>query len=265
MTKISQYHSKQLDENGVIEWSEREHQTWNQLLTRQSATIDHACQQYQDGLAYLALSNTHIPDLSSLSNQLYQASGWQVEPVPALINFDRFFQLLANRQFPVATFIRHPEDLDYLQEPDIFHEIYGHCPMLTDPAFAEFTHTYGKIGVSASHQQRVYLARLYWFTVEFGLIRNHEQLQIYGGGILSSPKETQHALKLDDYQTKVTHVPFNIQDVLRTPYRIDKLQTQYFYLQSIEDLFEISQLPLLQLVDEAIATGVKTATEGNNL
>lgn len=139
------------------------------------------------------------------------ATGWSVAAVPALISFDRFFALLANRQFPVATFIRRRDELDYLQEPDIFHEIFGHCAMLTNPAFAHFTHLYGQLGLQASKDQRVFLARLYWFTVEFGLLATPDGLRIYGGGILSSIGETAYALSGQPLLQ-----PFDLLTVLRT-------------------------------------------------
>lgn len=132
--------------------------------------------------------------------------------MPALIPFDTFFELLASRRFPVATFIRSPEELDYLKEPDIFHELFGHCPMLTAPSFAEFTATYGRLGKAATHKERVYLARLYWLTVEFGLVDTPAGRRIYGGGIISPPKETLHALS-----EVPEHLPFNPVEAMRTP------------------------------------------------
>ncbi len=173
-----------------------------------------------------------------------------------MISFDRFFQLLANKEFPVATFIRSREEFDYLQEPDVFHEIFGHCAMLTHPAFAEFTHTYGKLGLAASKEDRVYLARLYWFTIEFGLLNSKDGLRIYGGGILSSPGETQYAIGSDVPERKA----FDVVDVLRTPYRIDIMQPVYFMINSINDLFDVSQLDLMAMVQQARIFGF-TCTE----
>ena len=149
-----------------------------------------ACQEYLDGIEQLGLPHERIPQLDEINRVLQATTGWRVARVPALIPFQTFFELLASQQFPVATFIRTPEELDYLQEPDIFHEIFGHCPLLTNPWFAEFTHTYGKLGLKASKEERVFLARLYWMTIEFGLVETDQGKRIYGGGILSSPKET---------------------------------------------------------------------------
>ena len=154
----------------------------------------------------------------------------------------------------MATFIRSRDEFDYLQEPDIFHEIFGHCPLLTNPAFAHFTHTYGKLGLAATPQQRVYLARLYWFTVEFGLVHTPEGLRIYGGGILSSPGETKYALS-----DEPDHQDMAVLDALRTPYRIDIMQPHYFVLDSIESLFDIAKLDLMSLVSKAQQLGLHPA------
>jgi phenylalanine-4-hydroxylase len=168
---------------------------WNTLITRQLKVIEgRACQEYLDGIEKLGLPHDRIPQLGEINKVLGATTGWQVARVPALIPFQTFFELLASKQFPVATFIRTREELDYLQEPDIFHEIFGHCPLLTNPWFAEFTHTYGKLGLQASKEERVYLARLYWMTIEFGLLETPQGRRIYGGGILSSPKETVYCL-----------------------------------------------------------------------
>jgi len=134
----------------------------------------------------------------------------------------------------------------------VFHEIFGHCAMLTHPAFAEFTHTYGKLGLAASKEDRVYLARLYWFTIEFGLLNSKDGLRIYGGGILSSPGETQYAIGSDVPERKT----FDVVDVLRTPYRIDIMQPVYFMINSINDLFDVSQLDLMAMVQQARTLGL---------
>ncbi|MCF4008003.1 MULTISPECIES: phenylalanine 4-monooxygenase [Gammaproteobacteria] len=253
MTKTSKYQSRQSDDQGIIHWSAEENQIWHELITRQLSVIEgKACAEYMAGLEKLQLPQDRIPQLEEVSQVLRECTGWECAEVPALISFDKFFELLANKRFPVATFIRSREEFDYLQEPDIFHEIFGHCAMLTNPAFAEFTHTYGKLGLAASKQDRVYLARLYWFTIEFGLLNTADGLRIYGGGILSSPGETQYALGSDIPERKV----FDAVDVLRTPYRIDIMQPIYFMINSIDDLFDISQLDMMQLVNQARALGL---------
>lgn len=251
--KKTQYVSRQSDEQGVIHWSREENEIWQQLYERQVTLLPgRACSQYMQGLDLLKLSEDRIPQLRDIDEVLMRETGWKTAEVPALINFTDFFTLLANKQFPVATFIRSKEEFDYLQEPDIFHEIFGHCPLLTNPAFAHFTHTYGKLGLAANKEDRGYLARLYWFTVEFGLLKTPEGLRIYGGGILSSPGETHYALESDipeRYDLKPV-------DVLRTPYRIDIMQPLYYVLEEFDNLFDIAQMDIMALVEQAKALGL---------
>ncbi len=199
--KTTHYVAREPDAQGHIHYPDAEHAVWQTLVERQLKLLEgRACQEYLDGLDQLALPRERIPQLGEINRVLAATTGWQVERVPALIPFQRFFELLASKRFPVATFIRTPEELDYLQEPDIFHEIFGHCPLLTNPWFAEFTHTYGQLGLAASKEERVYLARLYWMTVEFGLVDTPAGRRIYGGGILSSPKETLYSLSSEPEQ-----------------------------------------------------------------
>lgn len=253
MTKISKYVSHQSDANGIIAWSEAENHIWRDLITRQLSVIEgKACDEFMAGLAKLQLPRDRIPQLAEVSKVLRVCTGWECAEVPALITFDKFFELLANKRFPVATFIRTRDEFDYLQEPDIFHEIFGHCAMLTNPAFAEFTHTYGKLGLAASKQDRVYLARLYWFTIEFGLLNTADGLRIYGGGILSSPGETHYALSSNVPERK----PFDALDMLRTPYRIDIMQPIYFMLDKVDTLFDVAKLDMMSLVNKAKALGL---------
>lgn len=256
MGKSTQYVAHQPDGNGHIAWSDQENETWHKLVLRQKPILDRvACDAYIEGTEALGLPDDHVPQLSDIDKVLTEATGWQTAAVPALIDFSTFFKLLSERKFPVATFIRTPADMDYLQEPDIFHEIFGHCPLLTNPAFAQFTQTYGKLGLAASKEDRVYLARLYWFTVEFGLIQSGQARSIYGGGILSSPKETQYAF----HSEVPERAEFDLMTVLRTPYRIDILQPQYFLLEHIDQLFEIAQQDIMAAVQEAKALGLLPA------
>lgn len=250
--KSTQYVARKPDERGFIHYGETEHQVWNTLITRQLKLVEgRACQEYLDGIEQLGLPLERIPQLGEVNRVLQAATGWQVARVPALIPFQTFFELLASRQFPVATFIRTPEELDYLQEPDIFHEIFGHCPLLTNPWFAEFTHTYGKLGLKASKEERVYLARLYWLTIEFGLVDTSQGRRIYGGGILSSPKETLYALS-----DQPEHLPFDPIEAMRTPYRIDILQPLYFVLPQLKHLFELAHQDIMAMAHQAMALGL---------
>jgi phenylalanine-4-hydroxylase len=253
MSKQTQYVSKQIDENGFIEWSAEENSRWSRLYERQISLLDgRACEQYMQGIKLLDMPADRIPQLPDIDKVLLETTGWKTAAVPALINFTEFFTLLANKQFPVATFIRSEEEFDYLQEPDVFHEIFGHCPLLTNPAFAHFTHTYGKLGLAANKEDRAFLARLYWFTVEFGLVKTDDGLRIYGGGILSSPGETLYSLESDKPKRQAL-VP---QDVLRTPYRIDIMQPLYYVLEDFDNLFELAEMDIMALVESAKSLGL---------
>ena len=250
---MTQYHSKPVSQEGWVEWSLEEDAIWHDLVKRQLDVIDdRACEAYLHGLTLLDLPLDRVPQLPEINKVLKETTGWQVQPVPALIDFDRFFDLLANKRFPVATFLRTRDEFDYLQEPDFFHEIFGHCAMLTNPDFAAFTEQYGKLGQAATSKQRGYLARLYWFTVEFGLVKEGDKLKIYGGGILSSPAETHYALEGE----LAVRESFDLQTVLRTPYRIDIMQPKYYVINDLAELFQISQENLLQQADLAIEAGL---------
>nr|WP_319830066.1 phenylalanine 4-monooxygenase [Psychrobacter sp. FDAARGOS_221] len=252
MTK-EPYVSHTPDANGFIQYSQPENEMWQALLSRQEKQIpNRACPEYLEGLEKLNLSSNTIPQLSDIDEVLQSTTGWQTAAVPALISFGKFFKLLANKQFPVATFIRRQEDMDYIQEPDIFHEIVGHCPLLTHPAFAAFNETYGKLGLEASKEERVFLARMYWFTIEFGLVgHNPDERRIYGGGILSSPSETVYALSGEpEYRA------FDLIDVLRTPYRIDHIQPIYYVIDDLDSLFDIASSDVMSDVRKAMSLGL---------
>ncbi len=253
MSKLSKYISKQADNNGMIHWSIDENQRWQRLYERQIKLLKgRACDQYMHGIDLLGMSANEIPQLKSIDKVLLAATGWRTAQVPSLINFTEFFTLLANKEFPVATFIRSEQEFDYLQEHDIFHEIFGHCPLLTNPAVAHFTHTYGQLGLAASKADRVFLARLYWFTVEFGLLNTPQGLRIYGGGILSSPSEAMYALE-SNIPVRQALTPL---DAMRTPYRIDILQPIYYVLQQADDLDAMANMDLMTIVQEAKRFGL---------
>lgn len=257
MGKPAAYQTKVPDERGVIPYSEEEHSVWSDLYARQIRIIeDRVCQPFLDGLDMLKLPSERIPQPAEVSAVLRKRTGWEVAPVPALINFDRFFKLLSEKRFPAASFIRSRDDMDYLQEPDIFHEIFGHATMLTHQAFADFTEAYGKAGVRASKEDRVFLARLYWFTVEFGLLQTPRGIRICGGGIASSPGETGYALESSEPLRR----PFDPLDVLRTPYRIDIFQPVYYILDRLDDLFHLAGEDLLGLIRQARVLGEFTPT-----
>ena len=250
----SKYTAKSPDENGRISYTPEEHSVWQDLILRQQTAVQGvACEAFIHGLELLNLPNDRIPQLAEVSAPLQAATGWQAAAVPALIPFITFCDLLAHKRFPCATFIRTRDELNYLQEPDIFHEVFGHCAMLTNPSFAEFTETYGQLGLKASNAERTYLERLYWFTVEFGLLQTDQGVRVYGGGILSSIGETQYAMGPTPELR-----PFDIVDVLRTPYRIDIMQPIYYVLESIDDLFRIAHTDLFQSIRKAQQLGMFT-------
>ena len=254
MGKSTKYVARQPDSNGIVPYTEEENAIWAELYARQEKAIQgKACDEFTHGLELLKMPKDRVPQLEEVSRVLRKETGWEVAYVPALIPFGKFFELLANKQFPAATFVRTREELDYLQEPDIFHELFGHTPLLTNPHFAEFTHNYGKLGYAASKEDRVFLARMYWFTVEFGLLQPPGgDLKIYGGGILSSIGETDYAM----HSPKAIRKPFDIVEALRTPYRIDIMQPLYYVIENMAQLSEINGMDVMAKVAEARALGL---------
>lgn len=244
------YISNPVDDKGYVNWSNTENETWTHLVKRQADIVPgRACSQYMKGLEILDFK-TEIPQLPELNKKLDECTGWGVAPVPALIQPKEFFTLLSNKRFPAATFIRLPEEMDYLQEPDIFHELYGHTPLLTNQAYGEFMQKFGELALKADPKDRRRLFRLFWFTIEFGLLKTEDGFVAYGGGILSSPGETKYALTDQNEKQR-----FDILDVLRTPYRIDIMQPLYYYLESFDELFTILDHDVLGLLDKAKELG----------
>ena len=219
-------------------YTPEEHATWDTLFARQSALLPgRASNAYLRGLDVLKLSKPGIPDFEELSDRLMKLTGWQVVAVPGLVPDEVFFDHMANRRFVAGNFIRRPDQLDYLQEPDVFHDVFGHVPMLADPVFADYLEAYGKGGQRAmQHDALKYLGRLYWYTVEFGLIAEPEGLRIYGSGIVSSFAESRFAL--DD--ASPNRINFNMARVMRTEYRIDDFQQNYFVIPSFEELLRLT-------------------------
>ncbi|MEK6807056.1 MAG: phenylalanine 4-monooxygenase [Pseudomonadota bacterium] len=253
-TAKTRYVSHQPDAAGQVRYTDEEHAIWAELYARQEKAIQgKACDEFLQGLDLLKIPRERVPQLPEISARLRKQTGWEVAYVPALIPVNDFFQLLADRKFPAATFVRVREELDYLKEPDIFHEIFGHTPLLTHKYFADFTQTYGKLGLAASAEDQVFLERMYWFTVEFGLMqKTGGGLRIYGGGILSSIGETEYAFS----SSKAQRRRFNILDVLRTPYRIDILQPLYYVIEDFRELYELTRMDLMGQVQEARKLGL---------
>jgi phenylalanine-4-hydroxylase len=253
----SSYQSKTPDKNGYIPYSDAENEIWHDLITRQIPMLkNRACPEWIGAMHEMNFPKNRIPQLKEISKVLKKNTGWSVTAVPALIGFTEFFQLLANKQFPVATFIRRREHFDYLQEPDVFHEVFGHTPPLTDHRFAAFVEAYGKAGLAADPKDHFMLARLFWFTVEFGLVRSAEGVRAYGSGIMSSPGELVYAIESDKPERK----PFDPVDALRTPYRIDIYQPIYFVIESFDQLFDLAKSDLLSHINEARRLGMHAPT-----
>lgn len=219
-------------------YTAEEHNTWDTLFARQAKLLPgRASEAYLRGLDVLKLSKPGIPDFEELSERLMKLTGWQVVAVPGLVPDDVFFDHMANRRFVAGNFIRRPDQLDYLQEPDVFHDVFGHVPMLADPVFADYLAAYGRGGQRALGLDALkYLGRLYWYTVEFGLIAEPEGLRIYGSGIVSSYAESQFAL--DD--PSPNRIGFDLARVMRTEYRIDDFQQNYFVIPSFDELLRVT-------------------------
>jgi phenylalanine-4-hydroxylase len=217
------------------EYSAGEHDIWRTLFTRQRALLErYAAPEVAAGLTNLGIEAEHIPRFTAVNALLKPATGWRIVAVPGLIPEAQFFAHLAACSFPVSVWIREPHELDYLSEPDLFHDFFGHVPLLANPVFARFMQAYGAAGQKAQAHDAVHLlARVYWYTVEFGLLRTHAGLRAYGAGILSSKGETAYAVD----SPEPNRVAFDLERVMRTDYRIDSFQRMYFVIDSFEQLF----------------------------
>lgn len=219
-------------------YTAEEHATWDTLFERQAKLLPgRASQAWLNGLHALRLSESGIPNFEELSERLMRLTGWQVVAVPGLVPDDVFFDHMANRRFVAGNFIRRPDQLDYIQEPDVFHDVFGHVPMLADPVFADYLAAYGRGGVRAMELGALkQLGRLYWYTVEFGLVEEAEGLRIYGSGIVSSSAESRFALE----DPSPNRIRFDLARVMRTEYRIDDFQQNYFVIPSFDELLRVT-------------------------
>ena len=223
-------------DQGWERYTHGEHQVWVSLYERQAALLEgRACEPFLRGLKALDLHGPGIPNFCEMNRKLRQLTGWTVVAVPGLVPDEVFFDHLANRRFPAGRFIRGPDQLDYLEEPDVFHDVFGHVPMLTDPTFADYMKAYGEGGLKATRLGKLHnLARLYWYTVEFGLLDTPEGLRIYGAGIVSSHAESEFSLQ----DPSPNRLGFDLLRVMRTAYRIDDYQQVYFVLPSLQRLLD---------------------------
>jgi phenylalanine-4-hydroxylase len=229
-----------------------EHAVWDTLYERQIKLLPgRASKAFLRGLDLLKLSESGIPNFEELSERLMKATGWQVVAVPGLVPDDVFFDHMANRRFVAGNFIRRADQLDYLQEPDVFHDVFGHVPLLADPVFADYMEAYGRGGLRAlEHGALKQLSRLYWYTVEFGLIEEDDALRIYGAGIVSSHGESRYALDSDS----PNRIGFDLKRVMRTEYRIDDFQQNYFVIPSFDELLRVTvETDFAPLYEEILA------------
>jgi len=236
-------------EQGWEQYSAEQHATWRTLFERQTKLLPgRACNEFVQGMRDLPISADQIPDFRRLSDVLMTRTGWQVVAVPGLVPDEVFFEHLASRRFPSGHFIRKPNELDYLEEPDVFHDVFGHVPMLMNPAIAAYIQAYGEGGLRAQRLGKLTnLARAYWYTIEFGLLQQSDGLRIYGAGIASSYTESVFAL--DD--PSPNRIRFDLERVMRTNYRIDDFQESYFVISDVDELLALAQIDFEPLYERA--------------
>lgn len=234
-------------DQGWSQYTPQEHAVWKTLFERQSKLLPgRACNEFVRGMQDLPIGPDQIPNFEQLSETLSQRTGWQIVAVPGLVPDDVFFEHLAHRRFPAGHFIRKPHELDYLEEPDVFHDVFGHVPMLMNPAIADYIQAYGEGGLRAKRLGVLEkLARVYWYTVEFGLVKQPGGLRVYGAGIASSATETVFSVE-DDSPNRVA---FDLERVMRTNYRIDDFQETYFVLDNLNDLLELARIDFAPLYE----------------
>lgn len=219
------------------ELTDEDHWVWDTLFARQQTLLHgRAVREFEEALEVLHLSRPGIPNFDELNDKLGARTGWQVVAVPGLVPDDVFFDHLSNRRFPAGNFIRKADQLDYLEEPDVFHDVFGHVPLLAQPAVAEFMQELGLLGLKAVEIGQLHrVARLYWYTVEFGLALEAGRPKIYGAGILSSFGESHYSLE----SAKPHRLAFDVRRVLRTRYRTDAFQQSYFVIDRFEDALKL--------------------------
>lgn len=235
-----------------------ENRVWDDLYARQMEVLPgRACNQFLDGLKRLELGRGGVPKFDQINEELRAITGWEVVPVPMLIPDHVFFYHLANKRFPAGNFIRTRDEFDYIKEPDVFHDVFGHVPLLTDQTFADYMQAYGRAGWKAlQHNRLKALGALYWYTVEFGLINTPEGLRIYGAGIVSSGEESQFALEA----ASPNRIHLNVDRVMRTDYIISDLQQTYFVIDSFEELFHLTEERPFDDIYANLSPGFRFAT-----
>jgi phenylalanine-4-hydroxylase len=231
---------------GIVEqpwanYSKTDHEVWDTLYKRQRELLPaYACEEFLEGVERFGFGEGGIPRFEDLNKVLAEATGWQIVAVEGLLPDEVFFDHLANRRFPVSWWIRRPDQLDYLSEPDLFHDLFGHVPLLLNPVFADYMQAYGKGGMKAhaiGPEALMNLTRLYWYTVEFGLINTAEGMRIYGAGIVSSKGESIYSID----SKAPNRIGFGLERVMNTKYRIDTYQQTYFVIDSFDQLFDATR------------------------
>jgi phenylalanine-4-hydroxylase len=241
-------------DQGWERYSADEHGVWKTLFERQTRLLPgRACDEFVQGMHALPMSVDQIPDFGRLSDVLMKHTGWQVVAVPDLVPDEVFFEHLANRRFPAGQFIRQAHELDYLEEPDVFHDVFGHVPMLMNPAIADYIQAYGVGGLRAKQLGKLAnLARVYWYTVEFGLVQQKDGVRLFGAGIASSFTESVFALD----SASPNRIGFDLARVMRTDYRIDDFQETYFVIRSLDELLALAHIDFGPLY-EGLADGME--------
>ncbi|MEM7551033.1 MAG: phenylalanine 4-monooxygenase [Bacteroidota bacterium] len=231
--------TQELDTGLVQEYDKytQEDQTvWTTLFTRQIVSLpDTATSEYLAGIERINFTANSIPNFEATNEKLKEITGWELVAVPGIVDDELFFNLLVNKKFPATTWLRKMSEIDYLEEPDMFHDVFGHVPILTNHSFSDFLVELGKVGLEyIGNDQAIHLlSRIYWFTVEFGLIKEKDELKIYGAGILSSAGETKYSLS-----SRPEHFDYNVEDILDSTYRKDAFQTKYFIIHSYKELYD---------------------------
>ena len=245
------YRAKHPDKFGRYAYDAQDDGVWADLFTRQMDYLSgRIVPEFLHGVDRLNLSPAKVPQVKDINARLNKLTGAGVAGVPAIIPPTQFFTLLAQRKFPVATFLRRREDIDYIEEPDLFHEVFGHCPLLTNRSYADAIEAFGKTAITLDRKYFWYMFRLFWFTVEFGMIETGDGPRAYGAGIASSPAEAEHA------SSGIAQLRrFDLTEVLRTPYRIDIVQPVYFVIDSFEHLADIFSRDLSQEIVAAQSMG----------
>ena len=251
MAKDTTYRSILPDAGGYFPYTSEDDAVWGELFKRQMAFLPgKVAPEYFEGIEILGLNASKTPQVKDIDAALHQISGAGAYGVPAIIPPSQFYDLLSQRKFPVATFLRRREHMDYIEEPDLFHEVFGHCPMLTNSAYADFIEGFGKRAKELGKGHSWHMFRLFWFTVEFGMIRTNDGLRAYGAGIVSSPAEAENATT-----GKALMQDFDLLTAFRTHYRIDIVQPTYFVIDSFDQLAETLTADFGNLIDQAKALG----------